>query len=283
MKESIGVIGLGIIGSRAAQNLRAAGYEVATFNRSPKDDPGFCADAAEVAGKASAIQIFVRNGDDLLEVVAAMKPALTPAHLILNHATVPPAAAKEAAAMAAEAGAAFLDCPFTGSKVAAENGKLAFYAGGDPAAVERARPILEVNAASILPVGDQIGVASVLKIATNMISATTVQILCEALAVARSQGVSYDLMAEAMKINACNSVLAGMKIPQIEAGDYAPHFAVKNMLKDARFGLALGEEAGLELPALAGAAAKLAEAAERGFADEDYCAVAKNFEALRQG
>jgi 3-hydroxyisobutyrate dehydrogenase len=169
--QHIGVIGLGIIGSRVAENLGKAGYEVFVWSRSPRAIPNFLANPREVAESAHTLQIFVRDDAALLAAIEDMLPALTPAHLILNHATVSPSATLEAAERVSKTGAAFLDAPFTGSKVAAQNGKLVYYIGGDAGLMPLAEPVLKASSAKIMHVG-KIGDATVLKIATNLITAS---------------------------------------------------------------------------------------------------------------
>lgn len=162
MKQNVGVLGLGIIGSRVVENLRAAGHEVFVWSRSARAVPNFLASPREVAEAAGIIQIFVRDGAALLEAIEDMKPVLGAGHLVMNHATVSKKAALQAAALVEETGAAFLDAPFTGSKMAAQNGKLTYYIGGSDLMLERARPVLEASAAKILPLG-AVGDAMVLK------------------------------------------------------------------------------------------------------------------------
>ena len=170
-KEKVGVIGLGIIGSGMANALREAGMHVYVWNRTPKAEPNFVGSPAEMAGLASTIQIFVRDGAALREVLEAMGPKIGEGHVILNHATVSPDDTQWAAEFVQSREGAFLDAPFTGSKLAAEGGQLAYYVGGDENVLERVRPILEKGAKDIVHVG-KIGDATVLKVATNMISAT---------------------------------------------------------------------------------------------------------------
>jgi len=68
-RETVGIIGLGIIGSRVAANLRRANFSVVVWNRTPRSEPNFLASPAEVAEAADIIQIFVRDGKTLLEVL----------------------------------------------------------------------------------------------------------------------------------------------------------------------------------------------------------------------
>ena len=135
-----------------------------------------------------------------------MESVLDRGHLVLNHSTVDLDSTRKAAKIVHGTGAGFLDCPFTGSKLAAEKNQLTYYVGGEPQVLERAKPLLELTSKEILEVGD-VGDATVLKIA-NMISAATVQVLSEALAVTETHGVSGEKLMEAIDLNACSGCSA---------------------------------------------------------------------------
>jgi 3-hydroxyisobutyrate dehydrogenase-like beta-hydroxyacid dehydrogenase len=243
-KWQVGVLGLGIIGSRVAESVRAAGHEVFVWNRTPKAIPNFLGSPAAVAEVARILQIFVRDDEALREVLEQMKPVLTKGHLVINHATVSREATLAAAAFCEDLGVDFLDAPFTGSKLAAQNGKLVYYVGGPEPLVARARPVLEASSVKILPMGE-VGEATVVKIATNLVSAAIVKAVQEAAAISSGCGVALPRLLEALEANANFSPVIGMKLPAIIKGDFEPHFSLKNMLKDARYAQQLAVLAGV--------------------------------------
>lgn len=270
----IGLLGLGIIGSRVAENLRQAGHEVFVWSRSPRADSHFMPSPREVAEKTSFIQIFVRNDEALLSAIRQMQPVLGSDHVLINHATVSKTATLEAATLCAESKAAFLDAPFTGSKMAAQNAKLVYYVGGDSAVLERVRPVLEVSSQKILPLG-QIGDAMILKIVTNLVTAVTVKALSEAAAITRSQGIPLELLKTALESNANYSPLIGMKLPAIMEGNFEPHFSLQNMLKDAEFAQRLASDADIKTPALNCTAEAMRAGVLEGMEDLDFSVIGK--------
>ncbi len=274
--KALGIIGLGIIGSRVADVARAAGLEVVVWNRTKKKVAGAVDSPAAVAAAARVVQVFVADDAALERVISDMAPALRAGHVVVNCSTVSLAATRAAEKAVAATGADFLDAPFTGSRNAAAAGQLVYYVGGSAAVLKRVRWALNTSAKAILPVGD-VGHATILKIATNMISATTVEILSEAMGVVMAHGVALERFAAAMDLNACGSGLTKMKIPSIIQRDFAAHFSLKNMLKDARFAMALAEEGGLEVPALAVAAQRMAALVGRGKGESDYSVLATNY------
>ncbi|MCW0218969.1 MAG: NAD(P)-dependent oxidoreductase [Prosthecobacter sp.] len=271
---SIGILGLGIIGSRVAENLRAAGHTVHVWSHTARSVPGAQPTPQAVAHAANIIQIFVRDSAALLQAIRDMQPALTADHIILNHATVSKAATLEAAALTHASGATYLDAPFTGSKMAAQNGKLVYYIGGSSEALESVRPILEHSSTKILPLGE-IGDAMVLKIVTNLVTAITVKALAEAAAITHSQGIPLSQLMTALENNANFSPLIGMKLPTIIQGDFDPHFSLRNMLKDSDFARELAAEAHLSTPALDCTAEAMRNGVTAGQGDLDFSVIGK--------
>lgn len=270
----VGLLGLGIIGSRVAENLRKAGHAVSVWSRTGRAVLGSMPDPRAVADAARVIQIFVRDDAALLEAVKEMLPALSAEHIIMNHATVSKAATVEAARLCESMGAAFLDAPFTGSKLAAQNGKLCYYIGGSAEVLERVRPVLESSSAKIVHLGS-IGEAMVLKIVTNLVTAVTVKALAEAAAITRGQGVPLEALKTALESNANYSALIGMKLPAIMSGDFEAHFSLVNMLKDADFALSLAADSETKTPALKCTAEAMRAGVNEGMGDLDFSVIGK--------
>ncbi len=276
----VGVIGLGIIGSRVAANLRGAGHQVYVWSRTPQAAPNFLGSVVEVADLCDIIQVFVSDDTALLEVVRTIAAALAPRHLVTAHATVSPQAARQAAAIVESQGARYLDAPFTGSKMAAQNRQLNYYVGGTEAALEEARPVLEVTAKKVLHVG-AVGEASVIKIATNMLTAATVQTLSEALALVRSAGIDGQRLADALEFNGTRSVTSDLKLPAMLADNFDPNFSLKHMLKDVRLALGIADEKKLPMPVSGAMEAIFSRGVEKQWGDLDFCVVTRNYDGFR--
>ena len=275
-KVSVGVIGMGIIGSRVAASLRQAGFPVVVWNRSPRSEPGFLPFAREVAESSDILQIFVRDGEALLSVLRSIEGVLESGHLVMNHATVGPAETLEAARIVTSRGASFLDAPFTGSRDAAAASQLVYYVGGEEADLERAFPVLEASAKTILHMGP-VGSATYVKVATNMISAAQVEVLAEALALLDRGGVPLIRLAEALEHNVANSGAISAKLPLMLSGDFAPRFSAKNMLKDLRIAPSCVEGKGIDLPVTSAAAGALMGTVQAGHGEEDFAVLAKHY------
>src|SRR5437764_6130021 len=275
-RKSIGVIGLGIIGRAIAAHLRRKGFSVFVWNRSPQPVPNFVGSLGELAGICNYIQIFVSDDEALLQTVEQLSESLTPRHVVLAHSTVAPDSMRAASEIVERRGARFVEAAFTGSKLAAEKGELVYYVGGTDEALREARPILEASSKEIIHIG-AIGQASAIKIATNMITAASVQATAEALALVQALGLPLEKFVEAMRSNASHSTTLGMKLPKMIDRDFEPHFSAKHMLKDMQIANQIGLSHYLDLGVTAAARDQLLEQMHWGHGDDDYSVVARKY------
>ena len=272
-----GIVGLGIIGQRVAAALHAKGLNPAVWNRTPRpEDSGWTASPAALAKACDVLQFFVTDGPALLSVLTEMLPELGPGKIVIQSSTISLPDTQTAAKLVTATGAAFLDAPFTGSKEASTNAQLVYYVSGDSDTLETVRPLLEASSKDILFCG-ALGSATVLKLVTNMISATIVGVLSEAMGITAAQGIALTKFQAALERNGAASGVSKMKVPSMIAADFTPHFSLKNMLKDASFALQLASESGLELPILTKVAEGMASMAAHGHGEEDFSVMAANY------
>jgi 3-hydroxyisobutyrate dehydrogenase-like beta-hydroxyacid dehydrogenase len=275
-RKNVGVIGLGIIGQRVADNLRERGFHVFVWNRTPRPVPNFVGSPAEVAELCDFIQIFVSDDEALLQMAQRITRDLSPNHVVMAHCTVSPDTMRAAAEIVEKRGARFLDAPFTGSKIAAEKGQLVYYVGGDEAALRQARPVLEASSKEIIEIG-KVGDATTVKVATNMVTAASVQGAAEALALISKSGLPVEKFADAMRNNGSNSSTLDMKLPMMMEGNFEPHFSVKHMLKDVVIATRLARAFGLEFGATDASRHGLTEEMRQGRGDDDYSSLFRQY------
>ncbi len=276
----VAVLGLGIIGSRACARLADAGWQVTCWNRTPQGTPSEAATPEEAIHGAGIVSIYLKDVPAVREVFGRIEGFLRPGQIILNHATVDLETTLWLERTCLAYGCRFLDTPFTGSKIASANGQLVYYIGGDQELANKLEPYLSVTSKSQLHTGP-VGTATVTKLATNLISACTVQALAEALAIATHHGVSSDCLIDAVALNASASVLSAMKLPLMAGGNFETHFSLANMAKDSRYMLALAEHAGLETPAIAAVSKRMGELSAEGLGNLDFSALAKPYLPVR--
>src|SRR5438309_8899163 len=274
--KGIGVIGLGIIGRAIAGHLRRKGFSVFVWNRSPQPVPNFVGSPGELVELCNYIQIFVSDDEALLQTVEQLSESLTRRHVVLAHSTVAPDSMRAAAEIVERRGGRFVEASFTGSKPAAEKGELVYYVGGADAVLREACPILEASSKEIIHIGE-IGQASAIKIATNMITAASVQATAEALALVQALGVPLEKFVEAIRVNSSHSGTLAMKLPKMLDRDFAAQFSVKHMLKDMQIANQIALSHYQDLGVTAAARDQLFEQMQWGHGDDDYSAVLRKY------
>jgi 3-hydroxyisobutyrate dehydrogenase-like beta-hydroxyacid dehydrogenase len=199
----VGLIGVGVMGRCMVDCLLAAGFSVVAFDPAPAAQEFVRARAATLAPGAPAVaeqcRLIVTSlpaNRHVLDVVAAIAPHLTPEHVVVDTSTVSPDTSRQAAQIAAEYGARYIDAPILGRPSAA--GKWLLPAGGPPEALAWARPALETFARAAVWVGDT-GSGNTLKLLNQLMFSVINGISSEVMAVASGLGVDlrtfYDTVA----------------------------------------------------------------------------------------
>jgi 3-hydroxyisobutyrate dehydrogenase-like beta-hydroxyacid dehydrogenase len=271
--QKIGILGLGIIGAIWSRHYHDAGVLAGTWNRSPKPDtPLWQDDALSVARSANLIQIVVADPAAVQGVLDQIKPALDATKTVIQSSTIDPDSGEGFQQQVEATGARYLECPFTGSKPAAEARKTVFYQGGAPEHLAAVEPILSIISAVRIRIGTP-RQACALKLAMNLNISTQMQGLCEVLTVCRRAGISDEVFGTALEGNMSYSPLMGLKWPQVRDENYDPLFSVKHMAKDMR--LAAGMPGVDDLEVLKIVRTRLAAAEDAGLGDEDFAAIYK--------
>jgi 3-hydroxyisobutyrate dehydrogenase-like beta-hydroxyacid dehydrogenase len=268
--ETIGVIGLGIIGTPWTARYHAAGKLAGAWNRTPKpESPKWRESAREVAEAADVIHIVVADPPAVSAVLDAILPALGTGKAVVQSSTIDPASADRFEERVRAAGAAYVESPFTGSKPAAESGTLVFFMGGETAALDAVEPLLALVSETRFRL-PSVRQAAAIKLALNLNIAAQMQALSESLTCARRAGIDDDLFFQVLAKNVGYSGLARLKEAKLKTRDFAPQFSVKHMHKDMRLAEASN---GAGLPMLATVRRCLADAERQGMGDQDFSAL----------
>jgi len=281
----VGFVGTGIMGASMAGHLRAAGHELHIHNRTRSkaepllaagarwhDDPGGVAAASDVVITmlglpADVEQVYFGAGAGAGGAANGLLGRARPGTLLIDMTTSSPALAGRIAVAAADRGLAAIDAPVSGGDVGARNATLVIMAGGDPSACERARPLLARLGRSVTRLGPA-GAGQRCKLANQIAVAVGMVAWCEALAHARAGGLDPAAVQQVIAGGAAGSWSLTHLAPRGIAGDFAPGFLVRHLLKDIRIARACAEETGIDLPGLA-LAERLYEAVlSRGWGDE---------------
>ena len=269
--ESVGVIGLGLIGTAWAENYESDGRLTATWNRSAKPGaPRVVTNPAEVAAKCSVIHVVVAGPPAVASVVDALLGALEPRHLVVQSSTIDGASAEVFAERVTARGAAYVEAPFTGSLPAARARKTVFFLGGEASALSRAENVLAPISSLRHRIGS-VGQAAALKLSFNVLVGVMMQGICESFAAARRSGISDQVYFECLRGTAFWSDFLAMKEPKLRQADFSPQFSVQHLHKDLT--LAADMVGSLELPLVNAVRDRLAELESDGLANEDMSAL----------
>jgi 3-hydroxyisobutyrate dehydrogenase-like beta-hydroxyacid dehydrogenase len=288
--NAVGFIGLGIMGSRQAANLRRAGFELTVFNRTRERAEEWAADHGghiagsprEVGERSDVVITMVVDGAQVEEMLLGDDGAAVGAEagtLFIDMSTIGPVDARRIAAALADRGHAFVDAPVTGSAPKAEDGTLTIMAGGSDADLERAMPLLNAMGEVIVHVGE-VGSGQQVKVLSNAVSAVNCATLAQALVVGRRAGIDLSALLKVMGAGSANSTMLQLKGEPMLEHDFTPLFKLDHMLKDVLLCLEDARAAGAAFP-FAGLAGELyAAGAGRGLGDQDFAAVLEVVEGL---
>ncbi|MCH8476066.1 MAG: NAD(P)-dependent oxidoreductase [Opitutales bacterium] len=269
--KQLTVIGLGIIGSIWARHYASDGYPVRVWNRTPQPDfPGWEGDLTKAVESAEVVHICVADPAAVSSVLEKILPVLPEGALIIQSSTISPEASRRFADLCAQAGFAYVEAPFTGSKPAAEARQVVFFLGGESEPLGQAEGLLQGLAKKFFHFSSGEKSAAI-KLAMNLQIAAISQALTEGLALARQYGLEEGEFFPVLEANVAHSGLADLKRPKLEARDYAPQFSVKHMGKD--LGLALEAIREGELPQLRRTWEIYQKGIEKGLGDRDFIAL----------
>ena len=288
--ESVGFIGLGIMGSRQAANLARAGFELTVHNRTRERADTWAAEHGgvvaatprELAERSDVVITMVVDGPQVEALLLGEDGALAgarPSALFVDMSTIAPSDARRLGATLREHGHGFVDAPVTGSAPRAEDGTLTIMVGGEDDDVARAMPLFEAMGELIVHVGE-VGRGQQVKVISNAVAAVNCATLAQAIVVGRREGVDLEAMLRVMGAGAANSQMLQLKGGSMLEHDFEPLFKLEHMLKDVVFCLEEARAAGAPFPFAALAGELYSAGAGRGLGERDFAAVLEVAEGL---
>jgi 2-hydroxy-3-oxopropionate reductase len=283
--ETIGFIGLGLMGRPMAHNLLKRGFALVVQSRSqgPVDElvkagATRATSPADVARQATRIITMVPDAPDVELVLTGPNgvfSAMQPGTILIDMSSIAPAAARRLADQAARLGATMLDAPVSGGDIGAINGTLSIMVGGDAAAFATVRPMLEAmgNPDRIVRIGDS-GAGQLCKVCNQMVIGGTLAAVSEAFALARKAEVDPALVRDALLGGFAASRVLEVHGERILKTNYKPGFRAALYAKDLRIATATRAEHGIP-GSVSNAVHELIEALlESGRGEDDYSALA---------
>jgi 3-hydroxyisobutyrate dehydrogenase len=222
-----GFIGLGAMGQHMARNLLRAGLLAGAWNRTAAKAEALAAETgcrafatpAELAAACDVVVTCVSADADLLAVVDAIRPTLRKGSIVIDCSTVAADTARAAAERVTAVGSEFLDCPVSGGVEGAKNATLAIMCGGDAAAFDRARPVLDALGKTVVRMGGS-GTGQATKATNQILCAGAIQVAAEAMAFARAEGLPLDRVIEILGKGAGSSWYFVNRAPFMVRGEY---------------------------------------------------------------
>jgi 2-hydroxy-3-oxopropionate reductase len=257
MPETIGFIGLGVMGVPMAGNLLEAGHPLVVHSRSPEPVEALAEAGAEtasspreVAERADVVITMLPDSPAVEAVVLGEDGVLAGASagdLLVDMSTIHPTVSVAIAQAAAERGVAALDAPVSGGDVGAQQGILSIMVGGEAADFERARPLFEVLGKTIVHVGEA-GAGQVVKACNQVVVAVTIAAVSEALVLGSKAGVDPERILDVLGGGLAGNKVMEMRRRNFLEHDFTPGFRIDLHHKDLNIALESGDAYGVPLP-----------------------------------
>jgi 3-hydroxyisobutyrate dehydrogenase-like beta-hydroxyacid dehydrogenase len=284
----VAVVGTGRMGTAMVGRLVLAGHQVTVYNRTRTRAEALAAAhgvsvAANPRGAASTAEVVIVSLADDAAARAAylgshgLVAGLRTGTVVADTSTVDPATIRALAPEVARLGATLVDTPVSGSVSTVESGQLLVMAGGDEAALARARPVLEAFASRVIRLG-ALGSGATMKLVVNSMVHGLNAALAESLVLAEKAGVERSAAYEVIAASAVAAPFVVYKRAAYEHPDETPvAFALDLVAKDLDLAASLAARVGAEVPQLTTNRAVVQRALNAGLGQADLSALAALF------
>jgi len=285
MPETIGFIGLGVMGKPMAKNLMKAGHSLIVHSRSkgPVDElvaagAAAAGTPADVAKRANIVITMLPDTPDVEFVISSREgvlATLAAGGVIIDMSSISPAAAQRLAAQAKVNRISMLDAPVSGGEIGAINGTLSIMVGGSEEAFNRVKPILEAmgNPERIVRIGES-GAGQVCKVCNQIAIGGALAGVSEAFALAKRAGVDAARVRQALLGGFAASRVLEVHGERMLNDNYVPGFRAKLYQKDLRLAGEASSANGVPMPATSVVTQLIDTLVASGGGDLDYAAMA---------
>jgi 2-hydroxy-3-oxopropionate reductase len=285
----IGFIGLGIMGKPMSRNLLKAGHKLVVYDIVPAAVEELLAAGAEkgaspsdVAARTEIVITMLPDGPEVEQAVLGESGVLEGARkgtLAIDMSSISPLVAQKAGAACEARGVDFLDAPVSGGEPKAVDGTLAIMVGGKQPVFDKALPILKAMGAHVTRTGP-IGAGNVTKLANQIMVASNIAAMGEALVLATKAGLDPEVVFEAVKGGLAGSAVLNFKAPMVIARNFQPGFRIRLHQKDLRNALVAAEALDVSLPITGLVQDMLVALVQDGMGDLDHSAIVKYLERM---
>ena len=291
---TVGLIGLGAMGSGMAQSLRRAGHMVHVYDVRRETAEGFardggvaCASLAELGAACDVVISVVVNAAQTEAVLfgtdgqdSGCAAHMKAGSVFVMCSTVDPNWSVALEARLEAMGLRYIDAPISGGAAKAASGQMTMMTAGKPEAYAVAEPFLNAMAGKVYKLGDQAGAGSKVKIINQLLAGVHIAAAAEAMALGLREGVDAGALYEVITHSAGNSWMFENRMAHVLANDYTPLSAVDIFVKDLGIVLDVARASKFPLPLSSTAHQMFMQASTAGFAKEDDSAVIKIFPGI---
>jgi len=282
VSQTIGMIGLGLMGTAMSRNLLAAGFAVAGYDVRPEamqalaDAGGRPAASSAEVGKRADVVITALPSGAIVEAALlgpeGVAEGARPGLLILEMSTVAPETSRRLAARLGDRGVPMLDAPVSGTSSMVARRDCIIMVGGDRAAFDRCGPILEALSRRAFYIGPS-GAGAQLKLVTNLIMGVNTLATAEGLALGVKAGLEPRLMLEVLGQSAAASRMLELRGPLMVDRQYEAQMKIEMFLKDISLILENGQQLKMPLPLAAAMQQMFTAAYNQGRGAQEMAAV----------
>ena len=286
-KNTIGFIGMGLMGSRMSSRLLQAGFEVWVWNRSTdkcqtlvEQGAKLAANLADIGRECDIILLCLADTSAVDSVIFGdngLANYLSSEQLIVDFSSITPDATRLFAERLRAQNIHWIDCPVSGGVMGAEKGSLILMAGGEAKQITRLQPIAQHLGQKLTHMGD-VGAGQITKICNQMIVASNAVLIAETVALAAKAGVDASQLAPALAGGFADSLPLQILAPRMATNTFEPvQWKVQTLLKDLDNAVALAKEHTSSTPISALASQLLRLHAATGASLNDLSSVVKVF------
>ena len=285
----IGFIGLGIMGKPMLHNLIKAGYtDILCYNRSQAAIDicvSYGAKAStprEIGENCDVVFTMLPNSPQVKEVMLGengVASYMKSGSVFIDCSSINPVASKEIAEVLEAKGIEMLDAPVSGGEPKAIDGTLSFMVGGKEEVFEQYKPMLLAMGSSAVLCG-AVGAGNTTKLANQIIVASNIRALAEALTLAQKAGVEPEAVFRAIRGGLAGSTVMEAKAPMMIAGNDKPGFKIDLHIKDLNNVLDCAHSVGAPVPVTASVMEVMQWLHNHGCGQCDHSAIAKYYEYL---
>jgi len=283
--KSVGMIGLGLMGTALTERLLAAGYRVSVYNRTRAKAEPLVALGAQWADNplevCDRVLISLYTTDTVEEILDRLAEGLRPGQILIDTTTGEPEQTARLGGRLAARGIQYLDAPISGSSEQTRRGEVTTIVGGEREAFDTCGDLWDCFSAKTIYAGP-CGAGAKMKLVSNLVLGLNRAALAEGLVFARTMGLEADAALEVLMGSMAYSRIMETKGRKMLTGDFSTEARLTQHLKDIRLILQAAAEGGQALP-LTEAHCGLLEAAEAaGLGDMDNSAVIRAFDQQAQ-